>query len=510
MPVSFETGRSRIGARAWNCSAPFFGVQPSRPASAIVGTPPGRQFEGMTDPTPTAADDGIPMPQRIWAVLAISIGIVMAMLDGAIANVALPSIAQALHASASASVWVVNGYQLSVAVLLLPLSAVAEIVGLRRVFWTGLLVFTVASAACGMASNLTWLVGARMLQGVGSACIFSTYPALIAHIYPRHILGRGIGISATIVALAGALGPTVSAGILSITGWEWLFFVNVPVGIAGLVIGQRALPQTGRSQRRFDLPAALLSAVVIALLVIGVDGLGQAGRRPLALAEIAAAVALGTWLLRSQGRQNAPLVPVDLLRIPLFGLSVGTSVCSYAAQVGVFVALPFMFQQVLGWSAVATGLVMTPIPLAVAAIGTVAGRLADRYPAGVLCGIGLLVMAAGLASLAQLTGDPGIPGAIWRESLVGLGFGLFQAPNNRTLLSAGPRNRAGSAGGMLATARLLGQSVGASVVAVIFALGGDVATRRVLAAACAIALVGAAISFLRLAAPGPVAGRTAS
>ena len=445
-----------------------------------------------------AATDGIPMPQRIWAVLAISCGIVMAMLDGAIVNVALPSIAQDLHASAAATVWVVNGYQLTIAVLLLALSSLAEIIGLRRVFWSGLAMFTLASMACGFSGSLNWLVAARVAQGIGAAGIFATYPALIAHIYPRRILGRGIGISATIVALAGALGPTVGGGILSVAGWSWLFFVNLPIGLAGLALGLRALPRTATSRHKFDLVAALLNAVVIALLVIGIDGLGRADTRPLAFAEIAAGLAIGAWLLRGQARKRNPLVPIDLIRIPAFGLSVGTSICTYAAQLVVLVALPFMFRETLGWSAGETGLALTPIPLAVALIGGTAGRLADRHPAGLLCGVGLLLMAAGIAALALMPAHPDVVAVVWREAVVGLGFGLFQAPNNRMILTSGPRNRAASAGGMLATARLLGQSLGAAVVAVVFEISGAAATAVVLTCACILALAGAAISFLRL------------
>jgi DHA2 family multidrug resistance protein-like MFS transporter len=445
------------------------------------------------------AQDGIPMPQRIWAVVAISIGIVMAMLDGAIANVALPSIALDLHTSASATVWVVNGYQLTIAVLVLAISAAADILGLRRIFWSGLLIFTVASALCGLAHTLPLLVGARILQGAGSACIFAAYPALISNIYPRRILGRGVGISASIVALAGALGPTICAGILSIATWEWLFFVNVPIGLIGMLIGWRSLPPTPTTRRRFDAIAATLAGIVIALLVIGVDGLGRPEARDAAIGEIILAFIIGFALLRAQGRRTAPLVPVDLLRIPMFSLSVGTSMCSYAAQVGVLVALPFLFQVSLGWTAVTTGLVMTAIPLAVAVVAVFAGRLADRYPVGILCGVGLGLMGAGLGLLSVMPAMPTVGDAIWREAIFGVGFGLFQAPNNRALLSAGPRNRTAAAGGMLATARLIGQSVGASLVAVIFELGGDTATRTVLVVGCVISTVGAVISFLRLA-----------
>ncbi len=443
-------------------------------------------------------EDGIPMPQRIFAVLAISFGIVMGVLDASIANIALPSIATDLGVSVAASIWVVNSFQLTVAVLLLAISSAAEILGLRRVFWVGLLIFTAASAACGLSGSITALIISRSVQGVGAACIFATYPALIAHIYPRRMLGRGIGISATIVSLSNALGPTVAAGILSVARWEWLFLVNIPIGILGLVIGARALPHTSTWKRPFDVPAAVASGAMIGLAVIGIDGLGRPDDRVLAIVEIAAALGIGALLWRWQGREATPLVPIDLLRLPVFSLSVITSICSYAPQSIVLIALPFYFQHTLGWSPVATGLIMTPIPLAVATIGVVAGRLADRYPAGVLCGIGLLVMATGLGLLVLLPDNPGVLNVVWREFTVGLGFGLFQTPNNRALLSSGPRHRSASAGGMLAVARLMGQTGGVSLVGVFSSLSGNDVTTSVLIAATGITLIGAVSSFTRL------------
>ena len=448
-----------------------------------------------------ALHDGIPMPQRIWAVMSVSIGAIMSTLDGSIANVALPTIAHDLNVSVPASVWVVNGFQLTVAILVLALSSVAEIVGLRRVFWVGLLLFTLASAACGLATTLPALVVGRVGQGIGAACIYATYPGMIAHIYPRRMLGQGIGISAMIVAVSSALGPTVSAGVLSVASWPWLFYVNLPLGAVGLLLGLKALPRTNPNARPFDLPAALVSGAVIAIGIIGLDGLGRAEDRLWAIGELAVAFVVGALLIRREGRRPTPLVPVDLLRIPVFGLSVGTSIASYAAQAAILVSLPFLFQHSLGWSAVATGLVLTPIPLAVATIGMVAGRLADRYPASILCGIGLFAMAFGIGALFLMPTSPAVIDVVWREAIVGLGFGLFQSPNNRMLLSAGPRHRSASAGGMLATARLIGQTGGATMVAVVYETAGANAAQIVLAAAAALALLGAGISLMRRATP---------
>jgi DHA2 family multidrug resistance protein-like MFS transporter len=202
-----------------------------------------------------------------------------------------------------------------------------------------------------------------------------------------------------------------------------------------------------------------------------------------------------------------PLMPLDLLRIPIFSLSISTSVVSFAAQMLAYVSIPFLFQSVLGRSVFATGLLMTPWPLAVGIAAPLAGRLADRINAGLLGGIGLAIFAAGLFFLSRLGASPDNFDIVWRMALCGLGFGLFQSPNNRTIVSAAPKPRSGAAGGMLATARLLGQTTGAVAVGVAFHLAGVHVTPTLLFAASIAALIAAGISLLRLnvAPPGRVA-----
>src|SRR6201994_3409784 len=188
--------------------------------------------------------DGLPQPQRGWAILTIAIGLIMSVMDGAIANVALPTIARDLHASPAFSIWIVNGYQLAITISLLPLSSLGEITGYRRVYLAGLLLFTIASLFCVLANTLTLLTIARIMQGFGAAGIMSVNMALVRHIYPRAMLGRGIGINAMVVAVSAAVGPTIAAGLLAIGPWPYLFAINVPLGLAALAIGIRSLPHT--------------------------------------------------------------------------------------------------------------------------------------------------------------------------------------------------------------------------------------------------------------------------
>jgi DHA2 family multidrug resistance protein-like MFS transporter len=442
--------------------------------------------------------DGLDAPQRYWAILTIALGLVMAVLDSAIANVALPTIARDLDASPASSVWVVNAYQLAVTISLLPFASLGDILGYRRVYQAGLVVFTIASLLCARADSLTALALARAAQGLGASGIMSVNTALIRFIYPRRLLGTAMGINSLIVAVSLAVGPTVASGILSVAPWQFLFYVNVPIGVVTLLLGLRALPETGRSPHRFDIASALLSAVTFGLLIVGIDGLGQGEQRTLVGFELVLAVAAGWLLVRRQLGRAAPLLPVDLLRIPIFALSVATSICSFAAQTMAYVSLPFYLENTLGRSQVETGFLMTPWPLTVAVVAPIAGRLSDRYPAGLLGGIGLIVLAAGLVLLATLPADPGAFDIAWRMMVSGFGFGMFQTPNNKAMIGATPPSRSGAGGGMLSTARLLGQSVGAALVAVVFGLAAGHAAGATLLVGAGLAASAAAVSVLRL------------
>ncbi|MGN7123457.1 MFS transporter [Methylorubrum thiocyanatum] len=434
----------------------------------------------------------------------MGLAISMAVLDGAIVNVALPVIARDLAVPASDAIFIVSAYQIAVTATLLPLATLGEIWGYRRVYLAGLAVFTAASLACAVAPGLASLTAARVAQGLGAAGIMSVNIALVRFIYPHRLIGRGVGNVALIVAVASAAGPTVAAAILSVATWPWLFLVNLPVGLVALAVGARTLPQTPRSARRFDLKSAGLNALTIGLLIVGLDGLADPDTRLPACIAIAASLAVGVVFVRSQMRRAVPLLPLDLLRIPAFALSMVASVCSFSAQMIAYVALPFYFHDGLGLSETRTGFLMTPWPLAIAAMSPFAGRLADRFPPGLLGSLGLVLLAAGMAALALLPEAPTTLDVVWRLTLAGIGFGLFQSPNNKVIITSAPRERSGGASGMQSSARLVGQSLGAALVAVLFGLipGGPVGAFTVtLWCAVALALTGALASGLRRTRP---------
>ena len=443
--------------------------------------------------------DGVPVPRRYWAIAAIILAICMSVLDSTIANVALPSIARDFHASNAASIWVINSYQLAILACLLPLASLGEIVGYRMISQTGMVVFTLASVGCAFSTSLLTLSIARVIQGIGAAGIMSVNAALMRFTYPQHMLGRAIGINAFSVAVAAAIGPTLASAVLAVSHWRWLFAINLPIGIITLAIAVYSLPMTERFPRRLNYVGAVLHATTFALLVSGLQALAHDAATRVALIQIAAACVLGFALARHEINRPAPIIPFDLLRIRLFRLSVATSICSFTAQMAALVSLPFEIQR-LGHSAVETGLFMTPWPVGVGIAAPIAGRLADRYHAGILCGVGLVMMGTGMASLAFL--PHGAPAAdfVWRMALCGLGFGFFQTPNNRAMISATPRPRSGAAGGMLSTARLLGQTLGAAGVAIAFRAYPTSGSNIALCAAAGVSLAAALVSITRLGA----------
>ncbi len=448
-----------------------------------------------TGPSP---HDGLPAERRRWAVTAIFIAVAVASLDTAIANIALPAIAADLRVSPADVIWVVNVYQIALVATLLPLGALGEIVGHERIYLGGLLLFTVASLASACAWSLESLLVARTLQGLGASGLMSVNTALVRFVYPSHMLGRAFGYNALTVATATTLGPTVAAGVLALGPWPWLFAINIPIGLLAIAIGWKTLPRPPRAVHRFDFLGAMMAAGALGLIIIGISSAAHHVAAALVGVALAIGIVLGWLLIRRHADHPAPMLPVDLFRLPIFALSAATAICSFVVQGLAFVALPFYFQETLLRTAVETGLFMTPWPLVVAIMAPIAGRLSDRYPAGILGGIGLALLCLGMGLLATLPAAPTTADIVWRMALCGCGFGFFQAPNLQALMSSAPAGRSGSASSIVATARLTGQTIGAALAASCFSFFVRDGAVVALALAAGVAAIGSLMSFLRL------------
>jgi MFS transporter, DHA2 family, multidrug resistance protein len=422
----------------------------------------------------------------------------MTVLDAQMLGVALPTVSRDLAISPASATWLLNAYQLAVVSTLLPLSSLAEIVGFRRVYLTGFAVFAAASVGAALAPGFGALIAFRVLQGLGAAAVMSLTAGMIRHTFPAAQLGRAIGINAMVVAVAGASAPGIAAAVLSVAPWPFLFLVHVPLGLIGLAVGARALPDPPRARRSFDMPSAALNVLAFGLLFLGLDVLLAAPGLALPLMGFGA---LAAWfLVRRQLSRPAPLLPLDLLRIRAVGTAVAASVCGFASWYSAYLALPFLFQAT-GRDQAEAALLLTPWPLALAVAAPLAGRLADRLPTAWLCTGGMTALATGLALLAgpatAINAALALTGAA--VALCGASFGAFMTPNNRTMLSAAPKARAGSAGGMQATARVLGTTLGTTTLALSFQVAGTGAGPRLaLGAGIGFALAAAALSLSRV------------
>ncbi len=450
--------------------------------------------------------DGLHRPKIYYAVASVCCGIFLSVVDGNICNVALPTISQELGVSSADSIWVVNAFQLVIMMTLLSFSSLGELFSYKRVYVSGVVLFTVGSLFCAMSHTLPLLIASRAFQGIGAAMMMSVNTTLVKIIYPKKYLGKGVGINATVVALAAVTGPTLAAGILSFASWPWLFAINIPIGIVTFFMAFRHLPDnpTHVEGRHFNVRDALLNAAVFGLLIGCIEMYSHGASLTTVLVGVALLLLLGFIYVRTQLHRQYPMLPFDLLRIPVFSMSVLTSIVSFTAQMMALVAIPFMLLHTFGMNAVETGLLMTSWPLVIVFVAPLAGSLIGKVHPGILGCFGLLLMSTGCFLLSYIPADASHPDIAWRLALCGTGFGFFQSPNNHMLLSSAPNHRAGSAGGMLATARLVGQSTGAALVALFFHLFGDGAPHDAMLLAGVLTICGALSSVIRLGLRPPV------
>jgi DHA2 family multidrug resistance protein-like MFS transporter len=434
-------------------------------------------------------------PKHTAAIAAVLAAMVLVVLDAAIANVALPTIARSLEVTPAASMWVVIAYQSALLMALLPCAALGESLGHRRVFVAGVALFIAASVLCALSPSLPWLVAARFVQGLGGSAVLALGVALLRVVVAPPRLGAAIGWNALAVALSAAAGPPLGAALLSVSSWHGLFAVNLPLGMM-VLFSARALPRVAGTGRRLDLFSAALNAGVFATMLLGAEMLAT---KPAATVLLFAATALAAaTLVRRESAKEAPLVPLDLLRASSFRVSVIASVCCFAGQSSGMVALPFYLQQGLGQDTLTAGLYMTAWPMSVAIVAPFAGRLADRVASAWTCAAGALCLACGLGLAAAwpLATDPRPLMPI--TMLCGTGFALFNVGNNRNLFLAAPAERSGAAGGMQGTARLFGQTVGSVLATLLFtAAPADVAPRIGLAVGAMWALAAGVVSAAR-------------
>ncbi len=454
----------------------------------------GNTMDSVRDASRNA--DGLPTPRRFAAIAALCFGTALVIIDGGVANVALPTIARDLRVSSSSVVSIVTVYQLMLVMLMLPFAGLGERIGLKRMYQVGQMIFTVATLLCFFAKSLPFLLVVRAAQAIGAAGALAVASALIRQTYPAKQLGRGLGINSVIVSSSAAAAPTIGGLVLAVAPWPWVFASAIPFAIGSLVLG-RALPDPPARDSRFDLAGAVMCAAMFGLVIGGLESAVHGDSPVVSSAIVLLGVTVGVYFVRRERGTENPILPIDLLGRPVIALSALGAFTAFTASMTLLLSTPFRLTHAYGFSAAEVGAAIAPWPLTNMIVAPLAGWLSDRVPAGLLGGIGMAISITALALIAYLPADPSYFDIAWRMALCGSGFGTFLPPNARLIIGSAPRERAAAAGGLVSTVRLVGQTTGATLVAALLAFGVGASSTPPLVAA-GLALIAGLCSLARL------------
>jgi EmrB/QacA subfamily drug resistance transporter len=417
-------------------------------------------------------------PAYRWLVVGtVCLGAFMGQLDASIAGLVLPTLQQVFAAPVASVEWVAIAYLLTLAALVVPLGRVADLLGRKMLYTWGFLVFIVGSALCGLAPGLAWLIAFRVLQAVGAAMLQANSVAIITAAVPRRALGRAIGVQGAAQAVGLSVGPSVGGLLIDSLGWQWVFFIAVPVGLLGTVLAWMVLPCTTRAAaaeaadepERFDWVGAALLGPAVATILVGLTfGHTWGWTSPQLLVTVIAGVACISAFWIAEQRSASPLIDPALMRVRGFSLGLIAGLLSYAVLFGSLFVMPFYLERILGQTAAQTGLLLTPIPIALGLLAPIAGTLTDRAGPTPPTVAGMASAAVALAALGLIQ-DLTLPATLGLLALLGIGLGLFTPPNNAAVMGSAPANRLGVAGGVLNMIRSLGTSLGVAATGAVLA-----------------------------------------
>jgi EmrB/QacA subfamily drug resistance transporter len=419
-----------------------------------------------------------------WFVVGtVCIGAFMSQVDASIAQLVLPELELEFHARVGAVAWVSIAYLLVVAAMLPVFGRLADMLGRKLMYCSGFLIFVAGSALCGLAPNLGLLVGARVLQGLGAGLLQANSVAIIVAAAGAARRGRALGLQSAAQAVGLSVGPALGGFLIDALGWRWVFWINVPVGLLGALLGILILPRTLRSSKpgRFDLAGAALLVPAVALLLLALNEGSRAGfGSPQLIGLVLAAVALLIGFVWREQRMKSPLIDLTLFRNLGFVTGNAAGLLSYAILFGAFFVLPFLLERGYGESALTAGLRLTVIPVTLGLVAPVSGALYDRLGPRFLTTSGMLAVLGSMVVLSfAMNGDARLlPLAMAAFALFGIGQGLFVAPNNSAIMGSATAAETGQAGGLLNVMRALGMSFGISLASVILARRLPVVTGR--------------------------------
>lgn len=406
-----------------------------------------------------------------WIVMiSVAFGVFLATIDSSIVNISLPTFEKELHTSFAAVQWVVLSYLLTITVLLLGIGRLSDMVGKKKLYISGFLVFILGSFLCGISTRVEFLIAFRVVQAIGGAFLMALGPALLAEGFPPEQRGQALGINGLAVSLGIIIGPTLGGIILSHFGWHWIFFVNIPIGIIAIGIAFRALPaDIHRHGEKFDFAGAVLLFLTLLLLLFGLTVSQDTGAMSIwAIVFLTSSVVFFFFFIRIERKTAQPVIDFSLFRNKIFRVNLITGFLTFIASAGTIFLIPFYLQNVLTYDPELSGLLMAVFPVALGISGPLAGWLSDRYGFRLLTIIGLVVLALSYLNLTRLSTQ-----TTWQEFVLlylplGIGMGLFQSPNNSAILSNAAPNRMGVVSGLLAITRTLGQTSGIALISALW------------------------------------------
>jgi EmrB/QacA subfamily drug resistance transporter len=409
---------------------------------------------------------------RKWYVMAaVAMGIFLATIDASIVNVALPTLVRELSTEFTLVRWVVLVYLLTVTTLILNMGRLGDRVGKKPVYAAGFIIFTIGSALCGIAPTVYWLIGFRVLQAIGAAMMMALGVAIVTEAFPPSERGRALGLAGSIVSIGIVVGPVLGGLIIDALSWHWIFYVNLPVGILGILMVARFVPDIRPlGEQRFDYPGAFTLFVSLMALLMALTWGEQVGfARPLILSLLALGLILLAVFLVIERKVSQPMVDLNLFQNRLFSINLVTGFITFVCVAGTIILMPFYLENVLGYHPSSVGLLLAVVPITMGVTAPIAGAMSDRLGTRPITVVGLLVLLVGYYAVSTLTIQTTPLGYIARFLPIGVGMGIFQSPNNSAIMGSAPRARLGVASGLLAMTRMLGQTTGIAVLGALWA-----------------------------------------
>lgn len=405
--------------------------------------------------------------RKKWIILfSVGMGVFLATIDGTIVNIGLNTLVKELNQPLAVVEWVVLAYMLTLCTFMLSIGRLGDMIGKKKLYLAGLAIFTVGSGLCGISPNIYWLIGFRILQAIGGSMLMALGTALVTEAFPSNERGKALGIFGTLVSVGIITGPTIGGLILESLTWHWLFFVNLPIGVAGVIMVSRFVPESALAVRqKFDFKGAgILFISLVSFLIALTYGQHNGFNNAIVLILFGVFLAAMALFIRVESHTAYPMIDLKMFTNRMFTINLITGFFTFIVSAGITLIMPLYLQNILRYSTSITGLLMAITPVTVAVIAPFAGSISDRIGSRQITTMGLILLLIGYISLTSLSADTTTIGYILRFIPVGMGVGMFQSPNNSAIMGAASRENLGVASSLLSLTRTIGQTTGIALL----------------------------------------------